>query len=134
MAPSRFGTASGQVLLAVDAGSTGSLVAMDAQGHTHALARLPDGPNPIVALTSGESPPAGAANPGLYVTDTTSHIVYFAPAARLRRIAGTVLVGSERRALFWVVRPRGEGFPIQRLATSLTRKKYNLEEATYIAG
>ncbi len=132
VAPFRFGAASGQVLLAVDAGNTGSLVAMDAQGHAHTLVRLPDGPNPIVALSSGQSPSAGAANPGLYVTDTTSHIVYFVAATELRGYAGAVLVGSERRGLFWVVRPSGRGFATQRLRTTLTGKQYNLEAAAYI--
>ena len=139
VAPARFGTASGQVLLAVDAGTSGALVAMDAHGRARTLLMLPDGPNPLVVLTPGRTPPAGAARAGLYVADTRARAVYLAPAAALRPYTGAVLVGSELRGLFWVVRPRGGGFAARPLATTLTgprhtTTKYNLEGAAYIAG
>ena len=133
IAPSHFGSASGEVLLTVDAGKSGTLVAMDAHGRARVLARLPDGPNPIAALVPGRNPPAGAAAPGLYVSDTLSHDIYFAPAAELAPFAGSVLVGSELRGLFWVIRPSGGAFSATKLATNLTGKHYNLEGAAYIA-
>lgn len=133
VAPASFGAASGQVLLPVDAGRRGSLVAMDASGRTRTLVHLPDGPNPIAVLVPGRTPPAGVARPGLYVTDTTSHRIFFAPAAALRRFRGDVLIGSELRGLFWVVRPRGRGFAVQRIAPGLPPKSYNLEAAVYVS-
>lgn len=134
IAPARFGSASGQVLLAVDAGKSGSLVAMNSQGQARTLAQLSDGPNPIVVLAPGQTPPAGAAQPGLYVTDTLSHNVFFAPAADLAPFAGDVVVGSELRGLFWAVRPSGSSFTAIELPTDLNGKHYNLEAAIYVAG
>lgn len=134
IAPARFGAASGQALLTVDAGTSGSLVAMDARGQARTLVTLPDGPNPIVVLTPGQTPPGGAAQPGLYVTDTSARAVYVVAAAALRPFAGAVVVGSELRGIFWVVRPRGRGFAAVTLPTTLAGTHYNLEGAIYIAG
>jgi len=134
VAPAGFGAASGQVLLAVDAGHGGSVVAMDPRGQSRTLVSLPDGPNPIVALTPGQMPRAGVAQAGLYITDTLSRDVFFAPATALKPYAGAVLVGSELRGLIWVLRPRGSGFAATRLATTLGGKHYNFEDAIYIAG
>jgi hypothetical protein len=134
VAPPSFGSASGHLLLTVDAGTSGSLVAMDARGQARTLLTLPDGPNPLAVLEPGRTPRAGAAQAGLYVTDTLSRAVYFAPASELRPFAGDVVVGSEVRALFWVVRPRGSAFAAIRLPTNLKGRKYNLEAAIYVAG
>ena len=134
LAPPGFGSAAGQALLAVDAGKSGSLVAMDARGHTRTLLTLPDGPNPIVVLAPGQTPLAGAARAGLYVTDTLSRAVYFTPSAALRPFGGDVLIGSELRGLFWVVCPRGSGFTALTLPTNLKGKGYNFEGAIYVAG
>jgi len=133
VAPESFGSVGGQALLAVDAGKSGALVAMDPRGRTRTLLALPDGPNPLVALMAGMGPPAGKARPGLYVADTTSRTVYLAPAAALQPYAGDVVVGTELRGLFWAVRPRGSGFAATRLPTNLGAKAYNLEGATYLA-
>jgi hypothetical protein len=127
IAPAGFGTAAGQVLLTVDAGKTGSLVAVDAQGRARTLVNLSDGPNPIVVLGPGQTPPSGAAQPGVYVTDTLSHNVYFAPASEFASLSNQVLLGSELRAFFWVVAPNGSGFAATRLSTNLDAKNYNLE-------
>ncbi len=133
VAPLGFGAAAGQALLAVDAGPRGSLVAMDAQGHARTLLALPDGPNPLVVLTAGHGA-STSAPPGLYVTDTLSRNVFMAPAAALRPFAGDIIVGSELRGLFWVVRPRGQGFTALPLATGLASKTYNFEGALYVSG
>jgi len=132
IAPPHFGSASGQVLLTIDAGKSGSVVAMDAQGRTRLVASLPDGPNPIAALVPGRSPPAGPVAPGLYMTDTLSRTIYFAPASELAPFTGLVLVGSELQGHFWLIRPSGGGFLATKLATNLTGKHYNLEGASYI--
>lgn len=133
IAPARFGSAAGSALLTVDAGHAGSLVAMDARGHARTLARFPDGLNPIAILAPGRAPRAGAAKPGLYITDTTSHLVYRVAASALHPYAGDVVVGSELRGWFWVVQPSAGSFVAHRLSTSLAGKQYNLEGAAYIA-
>ncbi len=134
VAPASFGSAGGQALLTVDAGKSGSMVAMDAHGRARTLLSFPDGPNPIVALTPGQAPRAGSALPGLYVADTLSRAVFVAPAAELAPYRGDVVVGSELRGLFWAVRPRGQGFSAMELPTTLHGKAYNLEDAVYVAG
>lgn len=133
VAPPGFGTAAGHLLLTVDAGKGGSLVAMDARGRARTLATFPDGPNPIAVLTPGQAGAAGAAQAGLYVTDTLSRAVYFAPAAELAPSAGDIILGSELLGRFWTVQPRGTGFAVTELPTSLTGKKYNFDGAVYIA-
>jgi hypothetical protein len=128
----RFGTAAHDVLLTVDAGTSGgSLAAMDGRGRSRTLVTLHDGPNPIVTIGrhTGRRP---AAPPGLYVTDTATHDVFFAPAADFERFLGDVVVGSEITGAFWIVRPRGRGFDAVRLATTLQGTQFNLEGATYI--
>jgi hypothetical protein len=133
IAPAGFGSAAGQVLLPIDAGKTGSLVAMDAHGGIRTLLTLPDGPNPIAVLTPGQTPAAGAAQAGLYVTDTLSRDVFFVPSAELAPFTGDVVIGSELRGLFWVVQPHGSGFAAIALQTNLDGKHYNFEGATYVA-
>lgn len=132
VAPAGFGSAARALLLTVDAGPQGRVVAVGADGRSRTIASLPDGPNPIVSLGPGE-PAHGRAAPGLYVTDTLSKNVYLAPAAGLERYRGAVLVGSELRARFWILRPRGGGFAVLPVPTTLRGKKYNLEGAVYLA-
>ncbi len=132
VAPARFGSAAGEALLTVDAGKSGSLVAMDAHGQVRTLLRLPDGPNPIAVLTPGQAPRAGNATPGLYVADTLSRAVFVVPAAAFAPYEGDVVIGSEVRGLFWIVQPRGRGFSALERPTTLHGKAYNFEGATYV--
>lgn len=133
VAPAGFGSAAGQVLLAVDGGKIGSVVAMDEHGATRTIATLPDGPNPIAVLSGDATPPAaGGASPGLYVTDTLSRNVYLAPAADLAPFSSAVVVGSELQGLFWVVQPQGNAFAVRHLTTTLGGSHYNLEGAAYV--
>ncbi len=134
VAPPSFGSAGGQALLAVDAGKSGAMVAMDAHGRARTLLTLPDGPNPIVALTPGQAIRASAALPGLYIADTLSRAVFVMPAAELAPYKGAVVVGSEMRGLFWTVRPHGHDFTATELPTTLHGKAYNLEGAAYLDG
>jgi hypothetical protein len=133
--PRRFGTASGWLALTVDAGDHGAIVLMDPGGSTRQVASLPDGPNPIATVTARtrerrpSSPPAG-----FYVTDTASHKVFLIPAGQLAQYAGDLIVGSELKALFWVVRPNGRGFQTLVVRTTFPAGTYNLEGATYVAG
>ena len=133
VASRRFGTGSGQVVLTVDAGSRGSVVLMNEHGQARTIASLPDGPNPIVVVRATPRQARARTPLGLYVTDTASHHVLFAPAAQFAQYVDDVIVGSELKALFWVVRPRGRGFQTRQLPTNLATRAYNLEGAIYVA-
>jgi hypothetical protein len=130
VAPATFGSAAGQVVLAVDAGAKGgSLDAMNARGRTRRLATLPDGPNPIVVVPAH---PQRGGKRGLYVTDTNSTNVFYVPAAMLAPYAGSIVVGSEIKAFFWSVRPKGAAFTVRRLPWRVPGSKLNLEGAAYV--
>lgn len=135
LAPASFGSASNQLLLAIDARSEGGrLLAMAPGGAVRTIVRLPHGINPIVAIGRGDAP-RGAAAPGLYLTDTVSKDAYFLPAAQLVPYAGGVFVGGEKGlARFWVVLPSGPGFRAVRLHSNLERLggSWNLEGAIYV--
>jgi hypothetical protein len=132
IAPPGFGSAAGDALLAVDPGvGGGALVAMDGSGHTRRLAAFPDGPNPVVPIPKTVSP-AGTPAPGVYLTDDTTRDVYFAPAAQLARFAGDVLVGSEVKAHFWIIEPRGSSFVKVAVRHNLRGGHYSLEGATFV--
>jgi hypothetical protein len=133
IAPKSFGTAGGAAILTVDAGSTGDVIAVGPDGLVRRIARLPDGPNPIVAIPTNRSH-GGEVPPGLYLTDTNSRKVFFASATQLARYAGDLVVGTELKGELWVVRPYGDGFVTRLLRTNLPSAKYNLEGATYVAG
>jgi hypothetical protein len=134
VAPARFGSAAGNVVLAVDAGGEGTLVVMDPRGRTRTIARLPDGPNPIVVVERSKGSANAGAPPGLYVVDTFSHQVLFAAAPQFVSHAGHLIVGTELKGQFWIVQPRGSGFQTRRIATNLPSKNFNLEGATYVSG
>jgi hypothetical protein len=130
VAPGSFGSAAGDLLVTVDAGSTGSLVAIDRKGHARTLATFPDGLNPIVTVSAGGKQKVAS---GLYVTDTASENVFFAPAAQLGAAPGTVIVGSELQGRFWIVKPAGGGYTTSELQTSLAGGKYNFEGAVFVS-
>jgi len=133
--PKTFGTAPGEVAIAVDAGVTGSLVLMDRTGRTRVIARLSDGPNPIVVVEAPPQNRRATPPPGVYVTDTLSHHIFYAPASALRRFVGKLLVGSELKGRFWTVQPHGRGFRTTQLRAILPGgSRLNLEGATYVAG
>ena len=134
VAPARFGSAAGNVVLAVDAGNQGTLVVMDPRGRTRTIARLPDGPNPIVVVRRSQGSATAGARPGLYVVDTLSHQVLFAAAPQFASDVGHLIVGTELKGQFWVVQPRRRGFQTRRVATNLTSTSFNLEGATYVSG
>jgi hypothetical protein len=131
IAPARFGVAARAALVPVDAGATGRLVALSADGTAKTIARFADGPNPIAAIVP--TPIRGGARAGLYVTDTLTTDAFFAPASDLRAYAGDVVVGSEIQGLFWVVRPRGDGYEALQIPTTLRARHYNLEGMTSVS-
>jgi hypothetical protein len=131
IAPSNFRQTAGWALLTVDAGSSGSVVAVGPQGQTRTIARLPDGPNPIAVVSATDA--AGAAAPGFYVSDTNTKDVYRIAASRLAPYAGDVQVGTEVKAELWVIRPKAHGYVTRQLRSDLppppAGKTYNLEGA-----
>jgi hypothetical protein len=131
IAPAGFGSAARAALLTVDLGPSGQLVAMSPNGKTTVIAHFSDGPNPIAPIVP--SAIRGGDHAGLYVTDTLSNNAYVAPAADVGAYAGDVIVGSELKGLFWVVRPRRNGYATARIPTTLRGGKYNLEGMAYVS-
>ena len=135
LAPGSFGSASNQLLLAIDGrGKGGRLLAMAPGGAVRTLATFQYGINPIAVIGRGDVP-RGAARPGLYLTDTLVKNVYFAPAAQLAPYAGSVFVGREKGfGVFWVVRPEGSKFGVLRVRSNLDlpHGPWNFEGAVYI--
>jgi hypothetical protein len=137
IAPGKFGPASGLLLLSIDQDAvSGRVLAIDRHGNVQVVASgLGNGDNPIAAVPPApKTRPAGAPPAGLYVPDTNSMAVYFAPASQLLPYAGQVVVGSELGADFWLVAPAasGKGFTVQQLAVSLPNGNPNLEGAAYV--
>lgn len=136
IAPPRFGSVAGEALLAVDAGaSRGRVVAFGPGGRTRTIATLPHGLSPIAAIP--KHPSRGgrtrAPVPGLYLTDDKTGYTYVAPAASLARYAGDVVVGTESpRGLFWILRPRGNGFATIPLQDNLAAGT-SLEQAIFVS-
>lgn len=133
VAPAGFGRGAGQLVLTVDAGKTGVLLMMGPDGRSRAIASLPDGPNPIVVVPESAGQTAPGVHAGLYVTDTNSKKVFFAPGSAFAGYAGDLVVGTELGASFWVVRPHGGGFQTRRLPAAVPGSNFNLEGAVYVA-
>jgi hypothetical protein len=136
MAPSGFGSAANQLLIAIDKSSkpeAGAVLAMQPNGAVRRLVSLPDALNPIVSIGRVDAP-RGRATPGLYLTDTFSTNVLFAPASQFEGHVGGVLVGGETTAHLWVVSPSGSGFRTTRVQSNLRGKgaPWNLEGATWV--
>lgn len=133
VAPPRFGAVSGWAVLAIDQdGVRGRLVAVDHDGSSRELVtRLGRGVNPIAVV--GSSPIAtGHASSGLYLADTFRRSVYLVRASQLRSLAGAIVVGAEKTADLWVVRPSGPGFRATPLPTNLRAGAWNLESSVYV--
>jgi hypothetical protein len=129
IAPPSFGDAAGDALLTGDAGTAGGqLIAVAADGTARSLVSFPDGVNPIVVLAATAARPAARPAPGLYLTNDLSSYVYYATPSTLRSSAGDVLVGSEAKALFWIVQPKaGGGFVSVPVSSNLGRTTMSLE-------
>jgi hypothetical protein len=129
IAPPGFGDAAGDALLTGDAGTAGGqLIAVAPDGTARSLVTFPDGLNPIVILGAPTARPTPRPAPGLYLTNDISGYVYYAPSSTLRSYTGDVLVGSEGKALFWIVQPKaGGGFVSAPVPSNLGRTKMSLE-------
>jgi hypothetical protein len=135
MAPKRFGRASGLLLLSIDQDSvSGRVLAIDRKGSVQVVASgLGNGDNPIVAIPPAlKNRPPHVPAAGLYVPNTNTMDVYFAPAAQLAPFAGQVLVGTELGGGFWLIRPTAAGFAADQLMVQLPSDDLNLEGAVYV--
>ena len=95
---------------------------------------LGNGLNPIVVLRSApKTRPAGAPAPGIYLADTASMQIWFAPAAAFQDFAGSVLVGTELTGNLWVVQPNAAGgFDTLPATTDLSQHPWNFEGSEYV--
>jgi hypothetical protein len=135
IAPGEFGSVAGDALLTVDAGASGGVVAIDSSGRTRTIATFPEGPNPIAPIPKlpGRTGRTRAPLSGLYLNDDLTGYTYLAPAASLARYAGDVIVGTEARAHFWILKPRGNGFAKIPLRDNLPAGTYSLEQAIFVS-
>ena len=135
IAPQPFGKIPGWVLISIDQDKgIGRLLAMDRRGQVTTIASFAKGINPIAVIEASPAKRA-ARSPaaGLYLADTTSQNVFFAPARSLKSYVGGVVVGTESSGDFWVIRPKASGgFRTLVLATDLPRVPYNFEAGTYV--
>jgi hypothetical protein len=133
IAPGRFGSVAGDALLTVDAGASGGVVAIDSSGRTRTIATFPEGPNPIAPIPelAGGTGRTRAPLSGLYLNDDLTGYTYLAPAAALARYAGDVIVGTEGRPDFWILKPKGNGFVKIPLRDNLPAGSYGLEQAIF---
>jgi hypothetical protein len=137
IAPRQFGSVAWDALLTVDAGASGgAVVAVDPSGRSRTIATFPEGPNPIAPIPN---PPKEDREelalpfPGLYLSDDTTGFTYMAPAASLASYAGDVIVGAEGpRPLFWILKPRRNGFANIPLRDNLPAGTYSLEQAIFV--
>ena len=134
IAPKKFGTESGWCLLAIDEDSaSGRLVAIDRKGNLRTIATgLGNGLNPIVVIKPPPKvPPAGEPAPGLYLADTLSRQIWFAPASDFSGYTnGAVLVCTELTADCWTFTDgnlAGTATP-----TDLPQQPWNLEGSAYV--
>ena len=134
VAPASFGTAGGWCLLSIDQDSvSGRVLAVDRRGNLKTIASgLGSGLNPIVVVSPAPKTRAPGPAPGLYVADTTSMQIWFAPASAFRDLVGLVVVGTELTGDFWVLQPNGAGFDAVPLATDLPRQPWNLEGSAFV--
>jgi hypothetical protein len=135
VAPAKFGSASGQLLLSLDQDHvTGTVLAIDRNGKVQTVASaLGNGLNPIVLIAPAPVKRAtGSPAAGLYLADTASQKVFFAAAASFKPFIGTVLVGTEITGELWLVRPTASGFETLTVTTDLPSQAYNLEGSTYV--
>ena len=131
IAPTGFGTASGDLLLTTDkARSEGRLLTMDRRGRVSTIATVRgDGLNSLAVLPAAHT---NGLRPSVVIADTHSQVAWLLPAARLRPFAGDVIVAAELRGWIFAVEPVAGGYRTLRLRTSLTGSQYNLEGAAVI--
>jgi hypothetical protein len=133
IAPAIFGGMGGWCLLAIDHDSVeGRLLAMDRKGTVKTIAGgLGSGLNPIVVIRPAPKVrPTGGPAPGLYLADTASKQIWFAPASDFDGfIKGAVLVCTELTAQCWISVDGKNSVPAP---TDLPQRAWNLEGSAYV--
>jgi len=133
IAPATFGALAGACLLAIDQDSvSGRVLAINGKGKVTTVAdSLGTGVNPIVVVKPPpKARPAGAPPPGVYLADTASKQIWFAPASDFAAFPrGAVLTCTELTAQCWIVSPAGVVSPAP---TDLPQQPWNLEGSAYV--
>jgi hypothetical protein len=134
VAPASFGSAAGWCLLSIDEDAkSGRLLALDRRGKLKTVVSgLGSGVNPLVVVRAPPTTRPPGPPPGLYLADTTSKQIWFAPASALAAFAGSVVVGTELTGRLWVVRPNGNGFEALPAATDLPQQPWNFEGSAFV--
>jgi hypothetical protein len=134
VAPASFGSAAGWCLLSIDEDAkSGRLLALDGRGKLKTVVSgLGSGVNPLVVVRAPPTTRPPGPPPGLYLADTTSKQIWFAPASALAAFAGSVVVGTELTGRLWVVRPNGNGFEALPAATDLPQQPWNFEGSAFV--
>jgi hypothetical protein len=136
VAPASFGTAGGWCLITVDNDpSFGTLLAIDPKGRVRTIApKLGNSLNPIVVVKPAPAARTSASPaPGLYLADTTSKQIWFAPASSFQSFVGSVVIGTEVASDLWVVTPNAKGgFDLLQLADDLPEQPWNFEGSAYV--
>jgi hypothetical protein len=135
IAPAKFGSAGGWCLLSIDQDSvSGRVLAIDRKGTVRMIAGgLGNGINPIVVVRPPPKPRPAGPPPGLYLADTISRQIWFAPAEDLQVFVGTVVVATELTGQVWVIRPNGTGFDALPATSDLPQHAWNLEGSSYVS-
>jgi hypothetical protein len=135
IAPAKFGSAGGWCLLSIDQDSvSGRVLAIDRKGTVRTIAGgLGNGINPIVVVRPPPKPRPAGPPPGLYLADTISRQIWFAPAEDLQVFVGTVVVATELTGQVWVIRPNGTGFDALPATSDLPQHAWNLEGSSYVS-
>lgn len=133
IAPSNFAQLAGDVLITVDAGTSGGhLVAMSPSGATRSLASFPgDGPNPILQIPSTVAT-TGTPTPGIYLSDDETKDIYLVPARELAPFAGDLFLSTEDDAHFFILEPDGSGVRAIAVGDTLRQHGHGLEGAIYL--
>jgi hypothetical protein len=134
--PSTFGAIAGACLLSIDQDSvSGRLLAIDRKGKVTTVADgLGNGVNPLVVIkASPKVRPTGSPAAGLYLADTTSKQIWFAPASQFSGFTrGAVLVCTEVGAQpqCWIVLP---SLSVVTAPNDLPQRAWNLEGSAYVS-
>jgi hypothetical protein len=135
IAPATFGSAAGWCLISIDQDSvSGRVLAINRKGTVRTIASgLGAGVNPIVIVRAAPKARAPGPPPGLYLADTNTRQIWFAPAAELQGFAGSVVVATELTGLVWAIRPNGRGFEVLPAVTDLPQRAWNFEGSSYVS-
>jgi hypothetical protein len=135
VAPAKFGSASGWLLIAIDYEKhEGRLLAINRKGKLKRIAHgLGNGINPIAVITTPKrSGTAVRPKRGVYVADVLSGQVFYSPIPA-GIATGSVIVGAELTGQFWTIVPTPSGgFRTSSLPATYPSSAVNLEGSTYV--